>query len=80
MGGDFYTPAEENSDGIPAKPDTKVIDVNLLGCVYGGYLALHYIRKNPNKKGKIIYNASMAGLYSADLYPLYTASKHGVRT
>jgi NAD(P)-dependent dehydrogenase (short-subunit alcohol dehydrogenase family) len=75
---DFYAPAAERADGTPAKPDTTVVDVDLMACIYGTYLALHYMRKNPNKKGKIVYTSSMCGLYSGDMIPLYTAAKHGV--
>jgi NAD(P)-dependent dehydrogenase (short-subunit alcohol dehydrogenase family) len=68
----------ERDDGTPAKPDTTVVDVDLMACIYGTYLAMHYMHKNPNKKGKIVYTSSMCGLYSGDMIPLYTAAKHGV--
>lgn len=69
----------ETSDGAePTKPVTKVLNVNLLGAVYGVNLALFYMRRNEKKGGKIIVTASTLGIYPFPAGPLYSASKHGV--
>lgn len=74
----FYEPAEEREDGAPVKPDTSVLDICLTAVVYSAYLALHYFRKNPDKAGKLVSTASMAGLYPSHGLPVYTSAKHGV--
>lgn len=71
-------PAKPRADGLPARPDTTVIDINLVGVAYSAYLALHFFRQNANKGGKLVSTSSMAGLYPSRFMPLYTASKHGV--
>ena len=75
---DFLKPVEEDASGAPPKPDVVVIDICLYGVVYSAYLALHFFRKNPSKKGKLVMTSSMAGLYPAGSIPLYGAAKHGV--
>lgn len=75
---DFLAPVEEDANGAPPCPDTVVIDIDLTGVVYSAYLALHFFRKNSDKKGKLVMTSSMAGLYRSPQIPLYGASKHGV--
>lgn len=60
------------------KPNTAALDICLTGVVYSAYLALHYFRKNPDKAGKLVSTASMAGLYPSLSLPVYTSAKHGV--
>lgn len=74
----FYEPAKEREDGAPVKPNTAALDICLTGVVYSAYLALHYFRKNPDKAGKLVSTASMAGLYPSLSLPVYTSAKHGV--
>ena len=78
---DFHRPIPESecrSDGSPPKPDELVLDVCMNAMVYTAYLALHYFRKNADGKGKLVFTASMAGLYPGLGIPLYSAAKHGV--
>jgi 15-hydroxyprostaglandin dehydrogenase (NAD) len=74
----FCEPTSETSSGVPAKPDTLVLDVCLHGAVYTAYLAFHFFRRNSSKSGALISTASLAGLYPAAPVPLYGAAKHGV--
>jgi 15-hydroxyprostaglandin dehydrogenase (NAD) len=63
----------------PPKPNLIAADVNLIGTVYTCYLAIHYLRRNPNGSGgSIITTSSGAGLYAAPPIPIYSAAKHGV--
>lgn len=65
--------------GGPKKPDTRVIDINLLGVVYGVKLALFYMSRNPVQKGgKIVVTASATSFNALPGAPLYSATKHGV--
>ena len=78
---DFHRPvpaSECRPDGAPPKPDELVLDVCLNAMVYTAYLALHYFRKNADGKGKLVFTASMAGLYPGLGIPLYATAKHGV--
>ncbi|KAJ9132262.1 15-hydroxyprostaglandin dehydrogenase [Pleurostoma richardsiae] len=70
-------------DDIPAEPQLKAINVNLIGVIYSIKLAVHYMNKNRTEgsnglKGSIICTASNAGLYPFPVAPLYAASKAGV--
>ena len=42
------------------------------------YLAIHYMRQNETRGGKIVATASSAGIYASPLIPVYAASKHAV--
>ena len=55
-----------------------VVDVNLNGVIYTSYLALHFFRKNPSKKGNLVMTSSLAGIYAAPGVTTYCATKHGV--
>jgi len=62
----------------PTKPNTKVIDINLLGVVYGVKLALFYMGRNTIQKGgKIVVTASATSFHALPGAPLYSATKHG---
>ena len=74
----FTAPVEEDASGAPPKPDVLVIDICLYGVVYSSYLALHFLRKNASKSGKLVMTSSMAGLYPSGSIPLYGTAKHGV--
>lgn len=76
----FTKPVEEDESGAPPRPDVVVVDIDLYGCIYTAYLALHFFRKNENKGGKLVMTSSMAGLYPTSAISLYGAAKHGVST
>ncbi|KAI9837322.1 MAG: hypothetical protein M1819_000396 [Sarea resinae] len=70
-------------DEEPLKPNTKVLEVNMIGVVYTVNLAAHYMRRNPvssdhtEKGGKIIVTASAVGIHPMPAAPLYSTAKHG---
>ncbi|KAM7205104.1 hypothetical protein V8F20_003241 [Naviculisporaceae sp. PSN 640] len=79
----------EDGEDEPSPPRLKVLEVNLLGCVYSVKLAAHYMKKNKQRLkgsgtedvkigGSIICTASNAGLYPFPIAPLYGVSKAGV--
>lgn len=58
----FYAPAASLlPNGAPTKPNELVIDICLNAMVYSAYLALHYLRQNESKSGKILFTSSMCG-------------------
>lgn len=61
---------------IPIADHHKVIETDLLGTIYGSYLALGQFQKQ--KFGTLINVASMIGKISAPYYASYAAAKHGV--
>lgn len=72
---------EIDEDDEPKKPFLKVLDVNLVGVIWGVKLAAWYMRRNkdPAKKGgSIVLTSSAAGLYPMATNPLYAATKAGV--
>lgn len=73
-------------DGPPQKPMLRVIDVNVIGTIYGLKLFLHYIHKHSpltavpgTIRGNIIITGSEGGLYPVKQDPIYGSSKHAVR-
>lgn len=77
------------SDGELAAPDLSVLDVNLVGCMYTGKLALWWFKKNPTPGGALVLISSVGGysdgirlgrpyLMTGKGITLYKASKHGV--
>lgn len=61
---------------IPMDDHVQVINTDLLGTLYGSYIALtHFIRK---EYGTLINVASMIGRIPAPFYASYSAAKHGV--
>jgi short-subunit dehydrogenase len=62
---------------VPLEEDRRVIEVNVLGYIYGAKQAIrHFIRRG---KGTLINVASIAGRLSEPYSTAYTASKHAVR-
>mmetsp|Transcript_40244 Transcript_40244/g.101306 ORF Transcript_40244/g.101306 Transcript_40244/m.101306 type:complete len:271 (+) Transcript_40244:111-923(+) len=63
-------------------PDTqewrRVVDINLLGVMYGTHLAIHAFRKLGTKEGCIVNTASMAGFLPFAGSPVYAATKSAV--
>uniref|UniRef100_A0A8C2E7R9 15-hydroxyprostaglandin dehydrogenase n=1 Tax=Cyprinus carpio TaxID=7962 RepID=A0A8C2E7R9_CYPCA len=56
----------------------KTIAINMTGLVRGTYLALQYMKDNPDGKGAIINISSTAGLCYVPTAPIYTATKYAV--
>ncbi|GFY66817.1 15-hydroxyprostaglandin dehydrogenase [Trichonephila inaurata madagascariensis] len=57
----------------------KVMDINLVGTIYGCRVALKYMGKSSGGSGGFVINtASIAGILPASALPVYVASKHGV--
>ncbi|KIK56877.1 hypothetical protein GYMLUDRAFT_46771 [Collybiopsis luxurians FD-317 M1] len=68
-------------EGIPAKPASTTIDINLTGVLNTVHLAQHYLRINRSSQDSvksIILLGSMYSWAASNLAPLYTASKHAV--
>ncbi|OQD88800.1 hypothetical protein PENANT_c003G06846 [Penicillium antarcticum] len=69
-------------DEDPIEPSLKVLQTNLIGCIYTSKLALHYFARQPNH-GKydrcLILMSSIAGYCDQPGTPIYCASKHGIR-
>jgi NAD(P)-dependent dehydrogenase (short-subunit alcohol dehydrogenase family) len=61
---------------IPLTDHARVIEVNLLGVIYGSYFALLQFRQQGS--GTLINTASGLGKIPAPYYSTYTASKYGV--
>lgn len=61
---------------IPLADHVQVIETNLLGTVYGSYVALQQFRRQ--KKGTLINMASVLGKIPAPYYASYTASKYAI--
>jgi NAD(P)-dependent dehydrogenase (short-subunit alcohol dehydrogenase family) len=61
---------------IPLEDHAHVIETNLLGVIYGSYVALRQFRQQ--REGTLINTASGLGKIPAPYYSTYTASKYGV--
>ena len=61
---------------IPIADHHRVIETDLLGTIYGSYLALGQFQQQ--RFGTLINVASMIGKISAPYYASYAAAKHGV--
>ena len=48
-------------DGELQQPDISVINVNLVGCMYTGKLALWWFKKNPTPGGALVLISSVGG-------------------
>lgn len=59
-------------------PDTKSIDINLLGQIYVTKCALHYFKKWPETQSQIVLTASAASFFPAPPIHMYCAAKSGV--
>lgn len=66
------------SDGDLAPPDLSVLNVNLVGCMCTGKLALWWFKKNPTPGGALVLISSVGGYTDGKGITLYKASKHGV--
>ncbi|KAL4937815.1 hypothetical protein BDV06DRAFT_226602 [Aspergillus oleicola] len=68
-------------NSVRQPPMTKVMDVNLNGCLYVARIASVYLRKNrpdPSSDRSIILVSSIAGFKESPGLFIYQASKHGV--
>jgi NAD(P)-dependent dehydrogenase (short-subunit alcohol dehydrogenase family) len=63
-------------DAITAEEFQRVIDVNLMGQVYGAMVALPYLKQEG--RGALIHISSMEGRRSLPLQSPYSAAKHGL--
>ncbi|MBL8827437.1 MAG: SDR family oxidoreductase [Planctomycetaceae bacterium] len=63
-------------DEVPLEDHAQVVEINLLGTIYGSYVALRQFRKQNG--GTLINVASALGKIPAPYYASYTASKHGI--
>jgi short-subunit dehydrogenase len=61
---------------IPIEENVKVIETDLIGTIFGSYLALAHFRQSG--AGTLINVASMLGKIPAPYYSAYCAAKHGV--
>lgn len=61
---------------IPMADHVQVIETNLLGTMYGSYVALQQFRRQ--KKGTLVNMASVLGKIPAPYYASYTASKYAI--
>lgn len=63
-------------DRISPEEFKRVIDVNLMGQVYGAMAALPYLKQT--QQGSLIHITSMAARKSLPYHAAYSASKHGI--
>ncbi|CAK4034466.1 aflH adhA short chain alcohol dehydrogenase [Lecanosticta acicola] len=78
---------EPSLDAELATPDTRNLDVNLLGAYYSSWLALYYLRLKPANgvpaqqpaSKSLIFVSSIAGYMDSPKACTYPASKFGVR-
>lgn len=68
----------DESTGALLPPDTKTLDINLLGMVYVSKLAVYYFKKWPQEKCQLIMTGSAASFIDTPPLYLYCASKAGV--
>lgn len=60
-------------------PNLITLDVNLRGAVFTTHLALHYLRKRPDRTGKaLVMIGSMASFFSIPSGPMYSVAKSGI--
>jgi len=65
-------------DDLPAEPNLSATEVNWKGTIYGTVLAIHFMRHNPTKGGKIIATGSTLGIYGTATFPEYSGTKAAV--
>ncbi|KAL2871172.1 putative 3-hydroxyacyl-CoA dehydrogenase [Aspergillus lucknowensis] len=77
--GNIFDPAL-NMESIRQPPTTKVLDVNLLGCLYVARIASVYLRQGlpTDTDRSIVLVSSVAGFKESPGLFVYQASKHGV--
>ncbi|WEW61726.1 hypothetical protein PRK78_007220 [Emydomyces testavorans] len=66
----------------PPKPDTSIIDINLIGLLYTAKLATHYFRRQQDDNTRdrcLILKSSLGGYLDQAGSPFYCASKFAVR-
>ncbi|KAF9888862.1 hypothetical protein FE257_008231 [Aspergillus nanangensis] len=66
-------------DDEPRKPDTKALDVNLVGVMYTAKLAGWYFHHQEPRDRCLILNSSIMGYIDTQGSSVYSAAKHGVR-
>lgn len=77
--GDGPLALSKRTKDIPNKPDTRTIDINLVGVIYTIKLGQHYLMKNkPLGPMAIIFVGSMAGNQGFPRAEIYSATKHGL--
>jgi len=64
-------------DEVPIEEHEQVIETNLLGTLYGSYIALRQFREQGN--GTLINMGSYLSKGSSPYHSSYVASKHGIR-
>ncbi|KAI1135162.1 hypothetical protein F5Y05DRAFT_183760 [Hypoxylon sp. FL0543] len=67
---------EEDKPDVLRAPSTKVLDVNVLGAVYGVKLAIHHMSRSGG--GRVICLGSLASYMAVPEQTLYCASKHAI--
>ncbi|KAJ5652402.1 hypothetical protein N7507_009828 [Penicillium longicatenatum] len=73
---------DSEQDGEPIEPTLKILNTNLVGCIYTCKLALHYLTRQPNPEKHdrcLILMSSIAGYCDQPGTPIYCASKYGIR-
>lgn len=80
---------ETDENGEPLQPDLKILDTNLVGCLYTTKLALHHFARQDEAPSAgaatttadrcLILMSSIAGYCEQPGAPVYGASKHGIR-
>jgi short-subunit dehydrogenase len=73
----FYEEHAGDSECLPPRLDSTVLDINLKSVITTSYLALHFFRQNKLPGGKLVITASSGGLYPTPYLPMYAATKHG---
>ena len=63
----------------PKRPDTKLLDVNLIGVMYTANLAIWHFHHQELRDGCLILNSSIMGYIDTQGSSVYSAAKHGVR-
>lgn len=61
---------------VPLSDHVQVIETDLLGTLYGSYVAMQQFRRQ--KSGTLINIASLNGKIAAPYYASYSAAKHGI--
>ncbi|KAL5337482.1 hypothetical protein BJX70DRAFT_234720 [Aspergillus crustosus] len=74
----IYDSKNNSVDDVPAAPALDVVDINYKGVVYGTQLAIHFMRHNPVRGGRIVITGSVAGMFPHSSYPVYCGTKAAV--
>lgn len=75
---DIFKDVVDYNTGKLLPPDTKIVEVNLLGMVYVVKCAVHYFAKWPETRCQIVLTGSAASFLDTPPLHLYCASKAGV--